>query len=116
VIAAVANDPLALAFANLNQVDARVKHVGVVMPYDPHVWMGNPGDIASVHYPLDRHLLIYVPRHKTGTIEQPAKAFLDFVLSCEGQLIIASGNLGYTPLNAAEIRRERNKLHVGDIH
>jgi phosphate transport system substrate-binding protein len=57
-------------------------------------------------YPLDRFLLIYARQ----PLDPLVREYLRFVLSPEGQGVIARGSLGYLPLNDAELAAERAKL------
>ncbi len=64
-------------------------------------------NIRTGRYPLDRYLLVHARR----PLEPWIREFLGFVLSGEGQDIIARGTLGYLPLNAAEAAAERVNLN-----
>lgn len=106
VAAAVAADPLALGFANLSHVGGAVRALAVANDGGSPV-AGDEAGIRSGRYPLDRHLLIYARRDAAGRVEPLAGAFLDFVLSGEGQRIIARGTRGYLPLNRHERAEQR---------
>ena len=110
VIAAVAADRQAIGFANLNHVASEVRVVGLADHPGGKPMFGTAKEIRSGRYPFDRHLLVFARRDASGLIEPIAKAWLELLLSCEGQAIIASGNLGYIPLEPREAARERRKL------
>lgn len=111
VITAVAADPQAIGFANLNQANPQVRVVGISRGEKGPVMSGTRADILSGRYALDRHLLVYARREATGKVERLARIWLNLMLSCEGQAIIAQGRLGYIPLNPQEASRERHKLN-----
>jgi phosphate transport system substrate-binding protein len=110
VVAHVARHRNAIGFSNLSHANATVRVVPVAEHGMGPFLAGTEQDIRSGHYPLDRHLLIYAARRNDGTIDPVAHEWLQLVLSCDGQQAIAGGTLGYLPLNAAELDRERRKL------
>ncbi|SFH68052.1 phosphate transport system substrate-binding protein [Collimonas sp. OK307] len=106
----VGTDPLALGFAALNRATPEVKILAVSdHPADPSS-RGSREDIISGSYPLDRHLYIFVRRSPGRPLDAFVREYLRLVLSYEGQQAIASGTLGYLPLNAEELAEERSKL------
>lgn len=109
VAAAVATDPSAIGLANLSNARPEIRAVEIV---DARGRVSRPveAEIVSGRYPFDRHLLIYVRLGAGGTIELLSKAFLNLVLSCEGQKLIASGSRGYLPLAKWEVVRERQRI------
>lgn len=116
VIAQVASDPLAIGLANLNQATSGVRALGIVARPGDQPSFGTADDIRAGRYPLDRHLLVYVRRDRSGRVEPLAKAWAEQLLSCEGQAIIAAGSLGYIPLNPQDAANERQKLNdTGDV-
>ncbi len=107
VVGAVGQDPLAIGFADLSHADDHVHAIALAQhPKDP--WhSGDSADLQSGRYPLERQLLIYAQRDDVSDV---TGAFVDFVLSCEGQQIIAAGSLGYLPLDAGQLAKERKNL------
>jgi len=110
LVAHVADRPDAIAFANLNHANPRVKLVPIAEHEGGPYFRGTPADIRSGRYPFDRHLLVYLPQRRDGSVDSLAREWMNLILSCQGQQIIAQGPLGYLPLNPAEIRHERRKL------
>jgi phosphate transport system substrate-binding protein len=106
VVAAVAADPQAIGFAAAMRATPGVKMLGLARtPADAPVGLSE-GSLRAGIYPLDRFLLIYV----RTPLEPWVREYLRFVLSAEGQDLIARGTLGYLPLNAVELVQERAKL------
>jgi phosphate transport system substrate-binding protein len=62
--------------------------------------------IVTGHYPLDRHLLIYLPR----PIPPVAREFVRFALSREGQQAVVASPQRYLPLSARDAAAELAKL------
>jgi len=65
--------------------------------------------VANRTYPLVRDGFVYINRAPGRPIDPKVKEFLRFVLSREGQQIIANGDM-YNPLTADELRRQLTKL------
>ena len=66
-------------------------------------------NVANRSYPLARDAFIYVNRAPGRELDPKVREFLRFVLSREGQQIIAKGGI-YTPLPASAIREQLSKL------
>lgn len=111
VVAAVAADPLAIGLANLSNANPMIRALAIV---DARGRVSTPSEaeVRRGRYPLDRHLLIYVRRDRSGRIGPLAKAFPALALSCEGQAIIGAGTRGYLPLNDREVSRERKAAGI----
>lgn len=106
VVRAVAADPQAIGFAAAMRAMPGVKVLALAPgPGLPPVMLTEENLQAGV-YPLDRFLLIYARQ----PLEPLVREYLRFVLSPEGQGVIARGSLGYLPLNDAELAVERAKL------
>ena len=106
VAAAVAADPLAIGFTAAMRVMPGVKALALSpAPGVPAVAL-NEENLRAGAYPLDRFLLICTRQ----PLEPIVREYLRFVLSKEGQEVIARGTLGYLPLNPAELAAERSKL------
>jgi phosphate transport system substrate-binding protein len=110
VIEHIGQDPLAIGFADLNLATAAVKVVAIADTPGAVARTGTAADIESGRYALDRFLYLYVRRIPGRPLEPWLREYLRFVLSPLGQRTIASGTLGYMPLNASEVRAELAKL------
>lgn len=105
----VEHDPDAIGFAAVNRVTAGVKVLAVATRAGEAPVALNEENVSAGRYPLDRFLLIYA----RAPLEPLAREYLRFVLSRDGQAVVAADPLGYLPLNAAELTAERSKLPAG---
>lgn len=106
VVRRVGENPRAIGFAAAMRADASVKLLALAeRPGDPPIPLTGE-TLAAGRWPLDRHLLICA----RTPLEPWIAEFLRFVLSRDGQAIIAAGTLGYLPLTGAEAADERAKL------
>jgi phosphate transport system substrate-binding protein len=106
VVAWVAGDPLAIGFAAVNRVKPGVKVLAIAPDKRTAPVALTAENVRAGRYPLDRFLLIYA----RPPLDPFVREYLRFVLSREGQEIIAADALGYLPLNAGEIAAEWAKL------
>ena len=112
VVRSVGDDPLSIGFAAMNRVTRAVRVVPLSRRQGGSASRGTRADLIAGRYPLDRHLLMYVRIAPRGRLDPIARDYLLLVLSPEGQRVIASGQLGYLPLSAAEAAAERVKLEA----
>ena len=106
VIAAVAADRFGIGFCGFAYQNATIKRLALAGS-DGAVVEPTPAAVASGRYPLNRPLWLYVNRAPGQPLDPLAKAFLIFVLSKEGQALVAADN--YFPLPAAVAAAERAK-------
>jgi len=66
-------------------------------------------NVANRSYPLTRDAFIYVNRAPGRELDPKVREFLRFVLSREGQEIIAKGGI-YSPLPASAVREQLSKI------
>lgn len=107
LMATLAQDPYGIGFGNFSYQTAGVKALALS---DRHGVLGQPalGDVASGRYPLERYLYIYVNRPPGQPLDPLVKEFLTFVLSKNGQELVAKDH--YLPLTAGMVAEERAKL------
>ena len=108
---ALANDRYAMGIAALMHV-RNYPHVKVLRiserKGDPAIEL-TPENVAGRTYPLIRDAYFYVNKPPTGKLDPKAREFMRFVLSREGQEIIARVGY-YYPLSAAYLREQLKKL------
>ncbi|MBS0662374.1 MAG: substrate-binding domain-containing protein [Verrucomicrobia bacterium] len=108
VVRALAADPTGIGLAAAVAITADVRALAVA-PGAAEVPVAlTPENIRAGRYPLDRFLLISarIP------LDPLVRAYLDLVLSPQGQEVINQGSLGYLPLNDAERAAERTRLQA----
>lgn len=91
ILAAVANDPGAVAYVGLGWVDARVKALAVASSASQPAVRPNLDTIRNGSYPLYRPLLLYTRGTPTGS----TRLFLQFALSDAGRAIVSAH--GFVP-------------------
>lgn len=106
VAQAVAADPQAIGFTAAMRAMPGVKILTLATEAGSPPVPLTDESIRNGRYPLDRFLLIYTRQ----PLEPFVREYLRYVLSKEGQEVIARGTLGYLPLNATELAAERAKL------
>jgi phosphate transport system substrate-binding protein len=107
VIAAVAGDRFGIGFCGFAYQSASIKRLALAGT-DDVVVEPTPAAVASGRYPLSRPLWLYINRVPGRPLDPLSKSFLDFVLSKEGQALVAAEN--YFPLPPAIAAAERRKL------
>jgi phosphate transport system substrate-binding protein len=106
VVRRVGEDVRAIGFAAACRATPAVKMLALAeRAGDPPVALTEE-NLTAGRYPLDRHLLIGV----RPPIEPWLSEFLRFVLSRDGQAIVAGGTLGYLPLSGLDAAAELAKL------
>ncbi len=124
VIKAVAADINAIGYAGLGYNEPNVRPIAIAQGADPlyvrffpvYVEKFTNSDdpakrfayVLDGRYPLSRPLMIYVNRKPGEPMPAIAQAFLDFVLSRQGQTIVLEN--GFVPLPSRTVERERRKL------
>lgn len=106
VVRHVAAHPRSIGFAAGVKLDDKVRALALAQAEGAAAVELSPGNLRSGRYPLGRHLLLAVRR----PVEPWVRHWLEFVLSDEGQDIIAQGTLGYLPLNQTDAERERARI------
>ena len=107
IVQGVAADPEAIGCASVFFVCKRVRAVPLAGP-DGHFYAPTVENVQNKRYPLSRYHYIYVNKHPHQPLAGPAAEFLRFLLSREGQVIVAAdGNIS---LDAATVEQGRRAL------
>lgn len=88
----VAQNVNAIGYYGIGYVTLRQKALAVAKDADSEYVQPTPENVKSGHYPISRPLLMYTCGEPKGVI----KAFIDFVLSDEGQAIVSK--VDFVPL------------------
>jgi phosphate transport system substrate-binding protein len=102
----IAVDPSAIGFAAAMRARPGVRVLAIAANERAEPVPLTCESIVAGHYPLDRYLLIYLPR----PIPPVAREFVRFALSREGQQAVAASPQRYLPLSARDAAAELAKL------
>lgn len=103
-------DPSGIAVAALGCETDRIRQVPIALDDESAPSIGSTEDVRNSRYAFGRYLYIYVPRRRGDILCSLTREYLRFVLSAEGQTIVAGQPRGYIPLRADEIEEERQAL------
>lgn len=109
IVTDVAADPDAIGYAGFANLNPGVKIIALSEGSGPYL-SGTRAEVASAEYPLTRYVYIFIDRKPGERIPPLERAFLSYVISPEGQALIASDNI-YMPLPPAIAAREQRQLH-----
>lgn len=109
ILARLGADPAGLAVAAIGLGNAQIKALPIVGS-DASLTTGTEAQVRDGRYPYGRFLYLYLRREPGKAVDPVAREYLRFVLSRQGQLIIASQPKGYFPLSAAQAQAELAKL------
>ncbi len=99
ILEALARDRYGLAVA-AGPAGAGVKAVALATAEDVNAVAPTRENLVSRRYPLGRSVFAYFNRRPDGPLDAPVAEFLRYVLSGEGQQLVAKGR-EYLPLDAA---------------
>jgi phosphate transport system substrate-binding protein len=109
-LAALARDPLGIAYAPLDdQGFAEVKALALGERDSGPFRALTAQTIAARTYPLTRVVKVVIDRHPGKPIDVNVKEFLRYLLSGDGQAAIARDG-AYIPLSADDVRRQLRRL------
>jgi phosphate transport system substrate-binding protein len=109
IVAALAADPAGMALASIDLATDEVKVVAVSQPGMPSLTPSEES-VGSRQYPLTRGVFAYVNRPASGEVDSETAAFIDLVLSPEGQAELADA--GYLPLPRQPVSVESDSAYV----
>jgi phosphate transport system substrate-binding protein len=107
IVQGVAADPGAIGFASIFYACKRVRVVPLAGS-DGQFYTPTEENVRNGKYPLIRFLTICVNKPPSQPLGGPAAEYLRFLLSRDGQQIIADG--GNIPLDAATVEQGRRQL------
>lgn len=110
ILERLAADPAGIGIAAIGLANKQIKQLGILDPKTGKITTGTPAQVADGSYPYGRYLYFYVRREPGKTIDPLVREYLRFVLSRQGQTLIASQPKGYLPLSATDARTEIAKL------
>lgn len=107
VVAAVAASPRAIGYAGRNHLTAGVRALPLV-DADGEAVRPDPERVRRDDYPLSRTLYLYLNLPPGEALPGPERAFVELILSPEGQETVAE--LGFVALPQATLERQRRRL------
>jgi phosphate transport system substrate-binding protein len=110
IVQRIGDDSAGIGFAALGFATPEVKVVAIAPSETDPYSSGTAEDVGAGRYPYNRYMYFYVRREPGKPVDAFVKEYMRFVLSKEGQQIIAAENDGYVPLNAREAAAELSKL------
>jgi len=110
IVMAVAGDRFALGYSGFSQAVAGTKSLALAESDAGPFLAGSGEEIADRTYPLSRTVYLCVNRPPGGAFASGVREFLTFILSREGQQIVAADPAGFLPLTASMVAGERTKL------
>jgi len=106
VVNGVAKDKFAVGYGGIGYKTNEVKLVPVAAKQGEPAFAATPETVAGKKYPISRALQIYIPKKPKGVL----KEYLEFMLSPEGQQIIAGEKVGFVDMPEALRLKEIEKL------
>lgn len=108
VVASVAGNRNAIGYAGAGYVNGLVRTLAVARDDRSEALLPDAGSIASGSYALARTIVIYVNRRPGQALAPLPRAFIEYILSDDGQQLVRAE--GFLPLGAEEARRQRESL------
>lgn len=109
ILEALARDPDGIAISNLRYRNAAVKDLALAERAGGPYYHATAETLVSRRYPLTRIIPAYFNRQPDGSMDAATKEFLRYILSREGQAVLARDG-EYLPLSAAAARRQLEEL------
>ncbi|PMR71185.1 PstS family phosphate ABC transporter substrate-binding protein [Halomonas heilongjiangensis] len=111
VVAAVAASPRAIGYAGRNHLTAGVRALTLV-DAEGNAYRPDPERVRQGDYPLSRTLYLYLNLPPGQALPGPERAFVELILSPEGQETVTE--LGFVALPQATLERQRRRLGLND--
>lgn len=111
VVQGVGSDQFGIGYSGIGYVTSEVKPLmlGQAGRWNGQTFEPSYANALNGKYPLSRFLYIYVNRSPKGKLDPITQAFLNYVLSKDGQEIVVKD--GYYPLTAPMVNRESLKIN-----
>lgn len=105
VVATVAGNREAIGYAGFGYVNGLVRPLAIARDAGEAAIAPDERSIASGRYPLSRAIYVYLNRRPQQALAALPRAFLDYILSDDGQQF--ARREGFIPLDADEAREQR---------
>ena len=111
VVQGITEDKFAIGYSGIGYKTSGVQTMSLAGKSGEDCFDGSYENVVAKTYPLARFLYLYIVNSPTKPLDPLVKEFLLFVLSAEGQEIVAKD--GYLPLTYEVVMEERAKLELG---
>ncbi|KAA9000512.1 phosphate-binding protein [Affinibrenneria salicis] len=109
------NEPAGIAVAAIGRANASLRLVPLAFN-DQGPWLaGSAQEVTDGVYPLGRFIYFYLPVSADSRLDAVTHAFMRFILSRQGQAIVASQPCGYIPLSAVQAAQQLARLQTLEI-
>lgn len=109
LLAALARDPAGIAFAPLSAGNHDVKPVALASDASGPFYPLSVSSVEARTYPIARVITMVLDRAPGKPIDPKVKEFLRYILSPDGQAVVARDG-AYIPLSAASARQQLERL------
>jgi phosphate transport system substrate-binding protein len=109
IAAAVGKDRFGIAYAGMPYATPSIKPIALAVADNGIYVEPTRANLANRTYPLTRSIYVYIDRVPGQPVDPKVKEFLRYVLSRDGQQLVAQDH-GYLPLTADEVRTQLRKL------
>lgn len=110
IVQRVAGDPDGIGYSGFAFATPGVKRVALAETDAGPYYSGSPDEVARRDYPLSRQIYLMLDHDPHEALSPLQREFLSWVLSAEGQRIVASDPMHFIPLNATQLRAARTVL------
>ncbi len=107
VVQSVSTSLNAIGYSGIGYLTAGVRTVPLANKQGEFI-SATPENAASGHYPLSRYLYVYINKHPNRPLDPMVAEFVRFILSREGQAIVAKD--GYVPLPTPVVEKTLAQL------
>jgi phosphate transport system substrate-binding protein len=108
VVQGVASDIYAMGYSGIGYKTSGVNAIALAASPGAKAYEPNPENCLSGDYPLARFLFVYINKDPNKPMDKLTKEFLKFVLSKQGQEVVAKD--GYFPMPAELCEEVKNSL------
>jgi len=108
VVQGVASDLYSIGYSGIGYKTSGVKALALAFDEREPAYQPTPDNSLSGDYPLARFLYIYINKDPNEALDTLTREFLHFVLSREGQKVVAKD--GYFPMPAPLVKQVRAEL------
>lgn len=107
IVHRVAADPLGIGYSGFAYAASGAKTLALAESARGPFYSGTPAEVVRRDYPLSRQIYLGFNRPPGKPVEPLLREFLDFVLSRQGQQVVAKDRMRFIPLTAKQAAAAR---------